>query len=1343
VLKNLATNKEQLATSKEQSATSEAQERAVPNIPGLSVRNEKCSTTNYRGPDQVGLYVDRDKLHLCYKEIHASWPLEQLQPTLSSAFFNELFLATASGNVLLASRDSSLRLRQIPRPSNDQKSGPAGSSAASSERSSPNQNSVVQSDIIVGGDSYIQYLQPVCISLAIETKEGSCWMVGGLRSTDQFRAESLALESPHLVFLSLLVTFVALALPFLRVRFMGPRERLPVRNVLALGASLLVGGGVAGVCLADLAHYQNLADTLDAQMEAVANRLEDNFNKEIERALLELRSRSDQFRTMPTQGDQVQIEPGMNYPFLQMVSWVDASGQQRTKWTPRLTNTAQINVRTRDYFRRLRTGQGWHRTIQGNDQEYFLESIQSWNTGEHLGMLSIPFCWKEPCSAPKQSAPANGDAQHDGLGIAAMTIRPVSLDRPVLPAGFEFAVIEASGRTLFHSRAERNLEEDFFDEAARNPSLRAVVTARDRRHLDATYSGRASRLFVQPISGVPLILIIVLDKTYLGSLHFEALFLSITLFLSFAFLVLLVVSVIEVWLLRRQLSWAWPDHGQPWKYLLVVTILLLFAFEQLMLLVAAPSLGPPHLSTFVVPFQALGLALATLVGAPNMSTRAGRPIDAWRGGWRLGWTVTIVASLVMLVLHAYIPSATTWWRLPGLQLFVWSLAAALVLRPETFRYLFDRITTGSNVPGHPATGSRLLGLQFFYAASILLTIVIVGVLPGYLLLAGIFPERVQLFARREQLAIAQSLGERAQRLNEIARELPAAYRSSILGADLDIAFPPFLQTSYRAVPGGSWVCAPDADIRPSSRRARASASGRSPVNRPAAESTPGNLLGTWTPCANFSDEWFIPAAPPKLHDVLNQWSVTWMPFLNSVAVDMRDLASEGVEHQWTIAKGPGEARERASSDVLRLQRAAVETPPYEILSHIPESLGRVRLSWILLLVLVIVILGLISYWLGRRLFLVGLSDAEPMGLDERLLALDSNGPCQLLICTRSIDRSIIMGCKKVRYVSLIAVNDCRELNNLTDADEQIMCIDHADHRFDNRRWNQQFLALIEKLVYINKRRVILLASEEPEDLLRMPTDANPEADEMRQRMNRWVRLLGQFVTLRIAESPADTRAALELAIQQHQHSHAAATVGESLESLYALLRRECGSLSRLREIAVQILRRPDFARLSDDALLGEILEMAEGHYRAICAILRDDERLVISQVAAGSVVNPKCEEAIRHLLTRRLLVRDPELRLLNESFGRFLRQAMPADQLAVLERQGTASVWQQLRGSLYFGLAALAAFLFVTQREVFDTASAFVSALTVGGVALVQLVDKLRPVMAKSGSQSTVGPPQR
>jgi hypothetical protein len=252
---------------------------------------------------------------------------------------------------------------------------------------------------------------------------------------------------------------------------------------------------------------------------------------------------------------------------------------------------------------------------------------------------------------------------------------------------------------------------------------------------------------------------------------------------------------------------------------------------------------------------------------------------------------------------------------------------------------------------------------------------------------------------------------------------------------------------------------------------------------------------------------------------------------------------------------------------------------------------------------------------------------------------------------------------------------------------------------------------LEKLVYIEKRQVILLVSKDPEDLIQEPGDARPDAAEASQRMNRWLRLLGQFVTLRIAERAGDDNSALEAAIQQHQQGihpvSVEAASGASEKRLYALLRRECGGLRQLHEIGAQILRRPDCAGLSEDALIDGILEMAEGHYRAIWTILRQDERLVLAQVAAGSVVNPKCKEV-----------------------------------LAALERQGTASVWQQVRGSLYFGLAALAAFLFVTQRDVFNTASAFVSALTVGGVALVQLFDRLRPAVAKSSSESAVRAPQ-
>src|SRR5262245_19786809 len=234
-------------------ATSEAKQEVAGNIPGLSVLKDECAGETPGTSQAVRLRVVRDELHFCYEGIHASWPLAEWQPTLSSAFFNELFVADAAGNVLLTSSDtSSLRLqhvprssskRNLPRPSSNEET-PRTDSLATSEPSNPKQNSLVESDVIVGGDTYVQLLQPVCISLAgsdraaggsvsgsatdrgAETEAGSCWTVGGLKSAEQFRAESLALESPHLVFLGIMVTLVVLAVPFLRARFMGPRERL-------------------------------------------------------------------------------------------------------------------------------------------------------------------------------------------------------------------------------------------------------------------------------------------------------------------------------------------------------------------------------------------------------------------------------------------------------------------------------------------------------------------------------------------------------------------------------------------------------------------------------------------------------------------------------------------------------------------------------------------------------------------------------------------------------------------------------------------------------------------------------------------------------------------------------------------------------------------------------------------------------------------------------------------------------------------------------------------------------------------------------------------------------------
>ena len=47
----------------------------------------------------------------------------------------------------------------------------------------------------------------------------------------------------------------------------------------------------------------------------------------------------------------------------------------------------------------------------------------------------------------------------------------------MLPPGFEFAVIDHTGKVLFHSDRQRNVSENFFEETDDNRRLRAQVAA--------------------------------------------------------------------------------------------------------------------------------------------------------------------------------------------------------------------------------------------------------------------------------------------------------------------------------------------------------------------------------------------------------------------------------------------------------------------------------------------------------------------------------------------------------------------------------------------------------------------------------------------------------------------------------------------------------------------------------------------------------------------------------------------------------------------------------------------------------------------------------------------------
>jgi hypothetical protein len=140
-----------------------------------------------------------------------------------------------------------------------------------------------------------------------------------------------------------------------------------------------------------------------------------------------------------------------------------------------------------------------------------------------------------------------------------------------------------------------------------------------------------------------------------------------------------------------------------------------------------------------------------------------------------------------------------------------------------------------------------------------------------------------------------------------------------------------------------------------------------------------------------------------------------------------------------------------------------------------------------------------------------------------------------------------------------------------------------------------------------------------------------------------------------------------------------------------------------------------------EALVG-LLGLVEEDYKMVLDACSDDERIVLVQLAREGVLNPKQSTAVRNLLGRGLLVRDPALRLVNRSFALFVLRRYEPEKLRALERGEAGFGWAQMRWILLVALLAIAAFLWTTQPSVVENILKYLSAAAVGAGALMKIV---------------------
>lgn len=180
---------------------------------------------------------------------------------------------------------------------------------------------------------------------------------------------------------------------------------------------------------------------------------------------------------------------------------------------------------------------------------------------------------------------------------------------------------------------------------------------------------------------------------------------------------------------------------------------------------------------------------------------------------------------------------------------------------------------------------------------------------------------------------------------------------------------------------------------------------------------------------------------------------------------------------------------------------------------------------------------------------------------------------------------------------------------------------------------------------------------------------------------------------------------------------------ESLAML-DIIRQECRNTRQLQHFGRQILREISpgaFEAFTRDKLIAKIALLARSYYHSIWNATSEEEKVVLAQFAHEGLASPKNQERILDLMYRGLIVRDPVLRPMNESFALFIRQQVEKVKMVEWEAEEGTSAWSILRWLLPVPLLLLGGFLFVTQRDAVSSALGFLLAAASVAPTLVNL----------------------
>ncbi|GJL58197.1 MAG: hypothetical protein NPIRA03_10540 [Nitrospirales bacterium] len=1214
------------------------------------------------------------------------------------------------------------------------------------------------STISFGDDTLLFFTQPGFLPFP-RYKNGSediAFILGGLVPSRTFRADAMAIPTPILlpsVFAFFALTF---SLPLLKLWSMGPKDRLTIVDVVSLMFFSLMGTALLTFGLADLYAYSTAERKLDDRLIHVSGKIQAGFTDELRLVLNELKKqdtnyasaykvcngnpnekrvvRPDFLKYYWKSGNQIEaacksegkkneikVKGGnkatYEYPYFNGLFWVTPDGEVANYFTIAKAGINSPNLKERQYVQRVLENRLYRLETESSKKRshsFFIEPIYSWTSGKNEVVISIKSEFNDKTTAGTQKAiwtesvrgrenpvnpPAGDDNPSPQIAVAAMEGKLLSLMYPVVPPGFGYAIIDEDGKVLFHSDMRRNLRENLFSETNQDRRLRSLVLARNADNVDVTYAGNDTQFYVAPIGSnnldLPWTLIVYRDKNLLRTANGVALFISTVLFALYATVILggLLFGLLIVGDLRSgQASWMWPKEVYHRRYTTIALInsALVLIFGGLMLtgngqaiLLRAMAFAFIGMSVmyYILNFERLISKIRTEKYPRHLASKCNELLKRY-SPQSYTTSYTWMVMTFMLIFSA----------VPSLSIFMVAFDEEMLLlnqylqnfreqslqqRENDIQNSYMRVDfdeAGNNVTDHLLNKGMHLGFNV---------------------------HEIFLPTRSPEDASVPEFSKKDKKDNLVGETLGVLENSyayiNRIPKKMEDKISKLVQRNKKNEPDNSLVEWLHEELRP--------------FYNDSSEQTGG----------------FLPIFPETSASTSSLFSKERYTYMGRGLIIVALV---------TMGLGVLDAliRKRLVLIVISLVIVGLvfhlAIAPNNLVQKILGVSGGFGMVWVILPLMFLIVLYRLPNFISQRIFYLGYQ--MPEGNQSRLL--DGAKSQDLII---RLQASVFFHAHDKSYQGELLQHLCSHTSTRLHAfyfrmlslfHPHIIFIDPLTHMWEEQDKNIRILRRLER--YHMKGRTVWLVS--PIDLLNWSYrqfSADPDSKSTRDYRQRWTKILAKFKVVfwtpewelqeqhKFEEKVFNDLAGENLNVEQIRIFTDECKVSPEHRKYGDTLLEEKSQLSKMLACTQAKDKVPLF-----------ILDALAGEYRAWWSICSDTEKLALYHLATDRFLNSQ-NPGVRTLLQKNLILLNPDLQMINESFRQFVLNICEEEEFALLERTGPTSIWKKLVWPMGGLIILFAIFLISTQQDIRAVALAFIPALP----ALFGILLK------KFGSSSTQG----